>query len=391
MAEVIRFFGITYPTFAKYSAMPIYMAEKLEAELVGRFGDEFSGVEPPEKKSCESNDFVVSEAGRAKAVRSFELSQKRNEKHEAKAKASYEKRIAKQQKKKDIQAQAVASRSAVKANRIAYANELAAHYKDGKTLKEIGELYGVTRERVRQVLCSVEMNYATSGRKEASQQKKMQVLESRKSHKEQSIFKRYGCSVDEHEEGKKFGYLITFREQRNNAKHRGIEWKLSYKQWLDWWNETGHFDSRGRSKGGFCMSRIGDSGPYSLENIECKTIAENSREALTRKSTKPAEQTGVFKILCGTNKPYLAKYGRVRIGFYETAEDAINARRSYMDGVAAYKPLGKSAGSGRGYYIKKGGYVVMQFRGKSKICKSIEEAQGLYQTLSTQYHQGLTT
>jgi hypothetical protein len=386
-AEVVRFFGITYPTLYKYNAMSLDMAEKLERELVGRFGDPFAELAFPEKKPFEGEQIPIVQSSCARAMRSLELMESRKEKAEEKVRALYEKRLAKQQKKAAALAKKRADQESKKAARLAYANELAAHYKAGKNMQQIGDFYGVTRERVRQVLVSIGINYSSSGRALSADQKRKSAAERRIEWKEQNILKRWGCSVEEHKEGKKLGYVLAFTEQRRNARNRGIEWRLSYKQWIDWWRATGRLDARGRTGGGYCMSRIGDSGPYSLENIECKTIAENSREALTRRPTKPSDQAGVFKILCGTSKPYLAKYGRVRLGFYETAEDAINARKEYMgrNGLSRRNELG----GGKGYTVTKKGYVVMQFRDKKRHCKSIEEAKALYQTLANQYKQGM--
>lgn len=69
-----------------------------------------------------------------------------------------------------------------------------------------------------------------------------------------------------------------FLTQRNNAKKRNIDWQLTFDEWLNWWQQTGHFADRGRGKGKWVMSRFGDTGPYSLSNIFCNRHGYNISE-----------------------------------------------------------------------------------------------------------------
>jgi hypothetical protein len=78
-----------------------------------------------------------------------------------------------------------------------------------------------------------------------------------------------------------------FSHQRHTAKERGIEWALTYDEWLFWWEQTGHFHERGCRRGQYVMARIGDVGPYSLENILCLRIDQNS--VLPVHSSHPGE------------------------------------------------------------------------------------------------------
>lgn len=63
------------------------------------------------------------------------------------------------------------------------------------------------------------------------------------------------------------------------AKVRGIEWQLTFEEWWDIWEQSGKYEQRGRGAGKYCMSRIGDVGPYSVNNVVIKTIDDNNREA----------------------------------------------------------------------------------------------------------------
>lgn len=70
-----------------------------------------------------------------------------------------------------------------------------------------------------------------------------------------------------------------FLTQRQNAKKRNIDWQLTEQEWIDWWEETGHLNDRGRGKGKWLMARFNDTGPYSLTNIFCHQHGSNVSDA----------------------------------------------------------------------------------------------------------------
>jgi hypothetical protein len=67
-----------------------------------------------------------------------------------------------------------------------------------------------------------------------------------------------------------------YAQHKGSAKRRGIEFKLSYAQWLDFWGE--HFAERGVGPDALCMARNKDCGPYALGNVSIKTNRENLAE-----------------------------------------------------------------------------------------------------------------
>ena len=72
---------------------------------------------------------------------------------------------------------------------------------------------------------------------------------------------------------------IQYSQQRCMADKRGIEWKLTFDEWFNWWQATGVYHLRGRGKGKYVMARYGDQGAYELGNIEVKLHGVNIREA----------------------------------------------------------------------------------------------------------------
>lgn len=66
----------------------------------------------------------------------------------------------------------------------------------------------------------------------------------------------------------------AYTRHKSNAKVRGIEFLLSYAEWIDWWGDD--YAERGRGANKLVMARIGDVGPYSLDNIIKITGSENT-------------------------------------------------------------------------------------------------------------------
>jgi hypothetical protein len=69
-----------------------------------------------------------------------------------------------------------------------------------------------------------------------------------------------------------------FLVQRNKAAERGIVWRLSYEQWFDIWEKSGHLHERGKRRGEYVMCRYGDTGPYAVGNVRIATVTENQNE-----------------------------------------------------------------------------------------------------------------
>ena len=58
-----------------------------------------------------------------------------------------------------------------------------------------------------------------------------------------------------------------FWAQRQSARNRKITWNLTFDEWWDIWQQSGHWNNRGVHKGQYCMSRIGDVGSYEIGNV----------------------------------------------------------------------------------------------------------------------------
>ncbi len=65
----------------------------------------------------------------------------------------------------------------------------------------------------------------------------------------------------------------AYSQQKFHATRRGIDWNLTFEQWIEWWGDD--IDKRGRGADLLCMARHGDAGPYEIGNIYKATMQEN--------------------------------------------------------------------------------------------------------------------
>jgi hypothetical protein len=68
----------------------------------------------------------------------------------------------------------------------------------------------------------------------------------------------------------------AYTRQRANARRRGLEWRFTFETWWEVWEASGKWQQRGMGKDKYCMSRRGDKGPYSPENVVIIPFNANS-------------------------------------------------------------------------------------------------------------------
>jgi hypothetical protein len=68
------------------------------------------------------------------------------------------------------------------------------------------------------------------------------------------------------------------RHKCTAERQRGIQFLLTFDEWKKIWEDSGHLRERGKLAHQYCMSRIGDAGPYAVGNVRIITNSENSRE-----------------------------------------------------------------------------------------------------------------
>lgn len=165
------------------------------------------------------------------------------------------------------------------------AEAMAAMYRAGKTLEDIGQVYGITRERVRQIIAKEHSISAEDG----GQAVRAKLDRNRKrAASEAECYSKHGCSRQQLKDLRTLGRTMVldgacrertpigaFSRQRCNAKKRGIAWTLTLWDWWTIWQESGHWDERGRTGGSYVMCRFADNGAYEIGNVYVATQRHN--------------------------------------------------------------------------------------------------------------------
>lgn len=123
-----------------------------------------------------------------------------------------------------------------------------------------------------------------------------------------------------------------FNRQRTTAKSRGIGFDLSFDEWIGIWLESGHFHERGKGKGKYVMSRIGDVGAYVVGNVCIVSQEQNSAEFNARMRSRfsgPVRFDGVYLVSPGLKKGWVASRGRHVIGYFESESEARAAKIAF--------------------------------------------------------------
>lgn len=68
-----------------------------------------------------------------------------------------------------------------------------------------------------------------------------------------------------------------YARQKYDAKNRGIEFLLSYEEWINIWETSGKLEER--SALGYCMCRFNDEGAYHKNNVYIALSSQNTRDA----------------------------------------------------------------------------------------------------------------
>ena len=151
----------------------------------------------------------------------------------------------------------------------------------GSTMQEIADTHSLTREAVRLVL----KNFGYSGRDGGQALKSRQKVDAVRSAKDKACMATYGYGLDRmaklheglsREEQPKYLYAT----QKSNAKQRGIPWEFTnFAEWWEVWMSSGQWNNRGKGRGAYVMSRVGDIGAYRTDNVVIITAVQNHSDA----------------------------------------------------------------------------------------------------------------
>lgn len=72
---------------------------------------------------------------------------------------------------------------------------------------------------------------------------------------------------------------LAYKKHKDRALSRGIPFEMEFWEWLQVWEESGHFHERGTRKGQWVMARFRDQGPYRVGNVRIVRAETNTAEA----------------------------------------------------------------------------------------------------------------
>ena len=161
---------------------------------------------------------------------------------------------------------------------------IAACYRNKETLREIGGKFGITGERVRQLLKKARVDPEEGGglikNEEARKRKAARWL----AKTDASLRKVYGCGHDEFIalngtlDRSPGTAAWDYQAISKNNKGKGAEWSLTFPEYVGLWEKVGGVHMRGRGYGSLALCRKDTSLPFQLGNVEIK----------------PAERMGVY-------------------------------------------------------------------------------------------------
>lgn len=162
--------------------------------------------------------------------------------------------------------------------------EIVRLYRTGHTLQLIGDRYGITRERVRQILARSGVRADDGGasfvarakraERESIRNRKCKARWGMSLHDWQAHVAAYGSTSD------RGSPLDRYAIQRKAAHTRKIGWEITFRDWWAIWQDSGKWAERGRGQG-YCMARRGDTGPYATDNVYICRSAQNSADYYT--------------------------------------------------------------------------------------------------------------
>src|SRR3990167_2749501 len=139
--------------------------------------------------------------------------------------------------------------------------DMAAALKSSMTMREIGKIHGISRQRVQQILAAEFGLSAKDGwtakRSEARQQEKRRRCDA-------SSVAKFGCTLTQRRTIP-LKARRAFVQQRQNARRDHALWDLTLWDWWHIWVQSGHWDNRGRAK--YVLARLDRSQPWSKTNV----------------------------------------------------------------------------------------------------------------------------
>lgn len=198
-------------------------------------------------------------------------------------------------------------------------------FKSGVPMADIARVLSISRQRVHHIIERTSSANDGGGYPLAVAMKRLDI----ECKKEAACLSKYGVCTKTLQQLKGIGAVQAFNSQARRAIARGIEFKLTLKDWWGIWDESGKWGLRGRGTGAYCMARNGDVGPYEVGNVTIKTVEENSSEGQYTNVKRRAKRTSIFGsgrgwtyVKKSRRRPYCVQVHGLKQKYFATQEEA---------------------------------------------------------------------
>ena len=160
---------------------------------------------------------------------------------------------------------------------------MAGMYREGRTLQEVGDQFGITRERVRQILISIGVKWSDGGSHVVSLANEAKRKANAAAAKDLRRMSAYGCNqadfirwnggVPNADYGTP---AASYKSQKHNALNCGYVWLITFPQWAQIWMESGKWGERGLARDMYVLGRKDRLKPFTADNVEVVSLGQNS-------------------------------------------------------------------------------------------------------------------
>lgn len=165
--------------------------------------------------------------------------------------------------------------------------EMVRLFREGMSLSEIGALYGITRERVRQCLLRQGLTGKDGGIHVKALARTALREHRRREARERRIQRIYGCSIDELRDTRaKLSIYMErrieqiYRSKRAMALRQGVAWQISFPEFVTLMRP--HMNEYGLGRKNIVIRRKDLTAPYTIDNVELTTLSDSSRKTFER-------------------------------------------------------------------------------------------------------------
>lgn len=122
-----------------------------------------------------------------------------------------------------------------------------------------------------------------------------------------------------------------YKCHKDAAKSRNIDFLLTFDEWWDIWNQSGKWEERGRKRGQYCMSRYGDTGSYSADNVFIQPHGQNIKDANKGRIKSNKIRSKIGEARKGKKRPIFSDQHRQKISEARKKQFPPNKGRTFSE------------------------------------------------------------